>query len=660
MSDSIFVQYIWLVPAVSLLAAVITAIAGNRWLKQQAWLPCMLAAAFGAVWSALALVVVAQADEPVAFVPVLEWLTVSDLRVAYELLVDPLSALMLFMVTFVGSLIVAFASWYMAHEEGYARFFSEVALFLFSMTSLVLVANLLMLYVFWELVGLCSYLLIGFYYTRPCAAAAAKKAFVVNRIGDFGFALGIFLIWVTCGTLSYRQVLAVDQGLQQLTAAGPAVLTTVCLLLFCGAVGKSAQFPLHVWLPDAMEGPTPVSALIHAATMVTAGVYMVARFTPLFAQAAGVGTVVLVIGCVTAFIAAFTALTQTDFKRILAYSTISQLGYMFMALGIGTVAGAVAAIFHVFTHAFFKALLFLGSGSVMHATGGELNVWRMGGLRKYLPVTHWTFLCAALALAGFPLLSGFWSKDAILATVWQASGAATQLAGAVGLITAALTAFYIGRAYFLVFWGEPRDRAIEEQVEHYVRDEAHGPPEPLIMKAPLIVLAVGSVLVGAVIALAFGGLVPFLAGAYGVEPLAHATAEHDAHGHAWGMMLLSAVVALAGLGLAYVFYGQPSPWPDRLAEQLAPLYRISVNKFWLDELGLILVVRPMLAIAAACRVLDNVLVDGLVHAVAAVPAWFARLALRPMHNGLVPFYALAMLLGLAVILTLVLFQIQGG
>ncbi len=655
MLDSVFVQNIWLVPAVCLVACVVTAAAG-RWLRSLAWLPCMLAAGFAAVWAFLALVVVARAEQPVAFVPVFDWLTVSELRVSYELLVDPLSALMLFMVTFVGSLIVAFASWYMAHEEGYARFFAEVSLFLFSMTSLVLVANLLMLYVFWELVGLCSYLLIGFYYTRPSAAAAAKKAFVVNRIGDFGFALGVFLIWATCGTLGYRFVLDPEQGVQQLVAAGPAVLGTACFLLFCGAVGKSAQFPLHVWLPDAMEGPTPVSALIHAATMVTAGVYMVARFMPLFSEAVNVATLVLVVGGLTAFIAAFTALTQTDFKRILAYSTISQLGYMFMALGAGSVVGAVAAVFHVFTHAFFKALLFLGSGSVMHATGGELNIWRMGGLRKYLPLTHWTFLCGALALAGFPLLSGFWSKDAILAAVWHSPGTTARVATVVGLVTAALTAFYIGRAYFVVFWGEPRDREIEEHVEQYVRDEVHGPPEPLRMSIPLVALAAGSVVVGALLALGFGGLEPFLAHSYGISAEAHS----GEHGHAWGIMAVGSLAAVGGLLVAYLFYAVPGDWPERIARQLSPLYEVSANRFWMDELGMALVVRPMLAIAQMCRIVDNVLVDGLVHAVAAVPAWFARLVLRPMHNGVVPFYALAMLLGLAVILTLVLFQIQGG
>lgn len=643
---------VWLVPLVAFAAAALTW-AGGRWLGRLVWVPCAAAGVFGTVWSFFVLLSVSLAEDSATFVTTLPWLHVGSLQVDIEFLVDPLSSLMLFMVTFVGTLIVFFSVWYMEHEGGYGRFFTEVALFLGSMCSLVLVANLLLLYVFWELVGLCSYLLIGFYLNKPSAAAAAKKAFVVNRVGDFGFAVGLLLAWVLTGTLRYQELLGEQGAFQHLADTAPAWVSFIALLLFCGAVGKSAQFPLHVWLPDAMEGPTPVSALIHAATMVTAGVYMVARFFPLYALTPAATATVLAIGAITAFLAAAIAVTQTDFKRILAYSTISQLAYMFMGLGSGQIAGVVAAIFHVFTHAFFKALLFLGSGSVMHATHGELNIWRMGGLRRYLPITHWTFLCGALALAGIPLLSGFWSKDAILASLWHVEprGLLVSLALASGLITAALTSFYTGRAYFLVFWGEPRDPEIEQQVRHYTEQTENGSPEPLIMAVPLVVLAAGSVAVGIVIALAFGGLSPFLSEAFG---LAAFEAAHESHG--WTLILVSSLLAVGGFAAAYLMYGLPSQLPQRLADLLRPLYIASFNKFWIDELWMALVVGPMLLVARVCRYLDMLVIDGIVNLIAAVPAWFAKLFLRPMHNGVLQFYAVAMLLGLAVIVLLVVLQ----
>ncbi len=654
MLDSL-VNLVWLVPLASFLAAALTWACG-RWLGRMVWIPCLAASAFGALWSLLVLIRVASSAPAAVLVDVFSWLQVGELDVTVRLLVDPLSSLMLFMVTFVGSLIVLFSVWYMAEERGYARFFAEVALFLGAMSSLVLVANVLLLYVFWELVGLCSYLLIGFYFTRPSAAAAAKKAFVVNRVGDFGFAIGLLLLWTLTGTLHYDQLLGGDSpAINSLT---PPWITLIGLLLFCGAVGKSAQFPLHVWLPDAMEGPTPVSALIHAATMVTAGVYMVARFFPLYqASALATGTV-LAIGAFTAFLAAAIAVTQTDLKRILAYSTISQLAYMFMGLGTGQIVGAVAAIFHVFTHAFFKALLFLGSGSVMHATHGELNIWKMGGLRRFLPVTHWTFLCGALALAGIPLFSGFWSKDAILAAVWEAEhgGLLVRVALILGLVTAFLTAFYTARAYFLVFWGEPRDEEVAEQVRHYAEDghpgegQQHGPAEPLTMQVPLIALAAGAVLLGLILALGTGGLVPFLGHSFGY-------AEAGEHGHhPLLLVVLSSLLALAGFAAAYPMYATASELPARLAALFRPLYVASSQKFWIDEIWLYIAVRPMLAVAAACRVLDTLVVDGLVNLVASIPAVLARVFLRPMHSGALQFYAIGMLLGLAVIVILVVLR----
>ncbi len=325
---------------------------------------------------------------------------------------------MLAMLTFVATLVAIYASGYMHGERGYWRFFTEVSLFVFSMIMLVLSANFLQLYMFWEAVGLCSYLLVGFWYEKPAAAAAGKKAFLVNRIGDFGFATGVFLIWTTFGSLEFSDVLN-PAAIKAVAAANPAMIGFICVCLFTGAVGKSAQFPLHVWLPDAMEGPTPVSALIHAATMVTAGVYLVARCTPLFLQAPEAQMLVAFIGGFTALLAGLIALTQTDFKRVLAYSTVSQLGYMFLGLGTGLLTGISGAMFHLVTHAFFKALLFLGAGSVMHAMGGVIDMRQFSGLRKVMPQTYWTFLIGSLALAGCPFLSGFWSKDTILSAVHE-------------------------------------------------------------------------------------------------------------------------------------------------------------------------------------------------------------------------------------------------
>src|SRR6266446_1572614 len=375
------------------------------------------------------------------------WVVAGDFETSVVALVDPLTGVMLLVVTGVGTLIHVYSIGYMHDDPGYARFFGYLNLFVFSMTMLVLAGNFLLLYVFWEAVGLCSYLLIGFWYTRESAAAAGKKAFIVNRVGDFGFGLAIMWIWTAFGTLDYA---AVFKGAETLA---PATATGIALLLFMGACGKSAQVPLHVWLPDAMEGPTPVSALIHAATMVTAGVYMVARSHALFERSTVALDVVLWVGVITAVFAATIGLVQTDIKRVLAYSTVSQLGYMFAALGVGAFG---VAIFHLFTHAFFKALLFLGSGSVIHAMGGEQDMRRMGGLSKKIKVTYWTMLVATLAIAGAPLFAGFFSKDAILFSAFTVGGNGGHVLYAIGLLTALLTAFYMFRLIFLTFHGKQR------------------------------------------------------------------------------------------------------------------------------------------------------------------------------------------------------------
>jgi len=656
MSDSMLVQNVWLIPALPLAAAAITAALGPKVLRERSHWPCVIAAVGAALFSILLLAVVATA-EPVADAKsaggevsgtkvVYDWISVGagagKFTAPIEFRVDPLTSLMLVMVTFVGSLIVVYSTGYMHGDRGYWRFFAAVSLFLFSMTGLVLASNFLLIYVFWELVGLCSYLLIGFWYERPSAAAASKKAFLVNRIGDFGFALGVFMVWVVFGTLDFDAVF--DKATVRfggMSVAAPEI-TLICLLLFCGAIGKSAQFPLHVWLPDAMEGPTPVSALIHAATMVTAGVYMVARFTPLFLLSPLATMTVSTIGCFTALLAALIALTQTDLKRILAYSTVSQLGFMFMGLGCGARGAVVAGIFHVFTHAFFKALLFLGAGSVMHAMGGVIDVRRIGGLRRRMPITCWTFACGAAALAGFPFLSGFWSKDAILASLAHATHEGTYAVVyrailSLAMLTAGLTAFYTFRAFFKVFWGEER---IPDEAGHHAHES------PATMTYPLIVLAIFSLGIGAILALGFDGLTEFLGGAPGLA------GAHEVH--SVPVMITSGAVAIVGIAVAWLMYGQPSTLPESLAQKFRSAYELSFDKFRFDEIYSRFIVKPLLAVAEASRLADIWIVDGLVRLVSALPAFIGRIALRPIQNGLVQFYALTMVCCLVVLLVLLI------
>jgi NADH-quinone oxidoreductase subunit L len=661
--------YLWLVPALPLAACAVTALLGPRLLRQHSHWPCVLAvltscvlslAVFSAVYSAkvpegesnfVSVGAVIYETEPriQAVVSYFDWISAGPrLHVGFTLRADALSAMMLVMITFIGGLIAIYSIGYMHGDEGYARFFAEIALFVFSMTTLVLADNFLLLYAGWEGVGLCSYLLIGFWFTKPSAAQAARKAFLVTRIGDVGLFLGILLLWLNCGyRLDYDSVFAVAPYLPH------SVVVGACLLLFCGAVGKSAQFPLHVWLPDAMEGPTPVSALIHAATMVTAGVYLVARCTPLFRLAPEAQLVVACIGAFTALLAALIALTQNDLKRVLAYSTISQLGYMFLALGCGIRAeggdalvtfAVVAAMFHLFTHAFFKALLFLSAGSVMHAMGGVIDMRRFGGLRKLLPATHWTFLCGALALAGFPLLSGFWSKDEVLDAAWKASGKAPSAYAWVyllllisGVVTAALTAFYTFRVYFRTFHGEER---LPEEAGHHAHES------PPVMTVPLMVLAVFAVGVGFLV----GPLMPeklqfahFLEKAPGFPE-----AGHDHHLN-WRLMALSTLAALGGIAVAYRMYVQQPDLPARLAQGAQALYQLSLNKFHVDELYAAFLVKPLQGLTVFARVFDQRVIDGLVDLIGYLPRLFAAL-FRPVQNGLVQFYALAMVLGLTVFL----------
>jgi len=561
---------------------------------------------------------------------------------------DALSMVFAVAASFLWVLTVFYSAGYMRGDPGYPRFFAEVSLFVFAMCMLVLSSNFLLLFVFWEGVGLCSYLLIGFWFQRPSAAAAARKAFLVNRIGDFGFLLGVFLIWVTFGTLSYDKVFS-DQGFLQLVAREhPGRLELICLLLFLGAVGKSAQFPLHVWLPDAMEGPSPVSALIHAATMVTAGVYMVARCTPLFACAPTAQLVVASVGGFTALMAALIAVTQTDLKRVLAYSTVSQLGYMFLALGcaaadahLATLA-VTAAMFHLFTHAFFKALLFLSAGSVMHSMGDVIDMRRFGGLRRVMPLTHLAFLCGAAALAGVPLLSGFWSKDEILAAVAGAAhegepyGAFFLTLQIMAVLTALLTAFYTFRAYFVTFWGE--ERFPEEAGEH--------PHEaPLVMSVPLLILAFFAVGIGAIVG-PTGLFSHYLSQTRGLTRFAE-------HAFAWGPLLWGTAAAILGIAGAWLAYVASPDLPQRAASVWRKAYEWSLNTFYWDEIYQALLVRPGEMLAEVCRLLDQYVVDGLVDGAGRVAMMFGRL-LRSAQNGLVQSYALYMIVGLTALLLAVL------
>jgi len=667
----------WLVPLFPLLGALVAAV-GPRRVRALAHVPVVAGIGLAFLVS-LGLLFSAA---PHATGTLMRWLTVSNLEIPIEFRVDGLTTMMLAMVTFVSMLVAVFSVGYMAGDAGYPRFFALIGLFVFSMTGLVLSNNYVLTYVFWEGVGVCSYLLIGFWHSRPAAADAAIKAFLVNRIGDVGFAIAIFWLWsiVPNHDLSYGNVLS-DATLH---AMPHGALVGVALLLFWAATAKSAQIPLYVWLPDAMEGPSPVSALIHAATMVTAGVYLIARSMPLLALAPYVLLLIAVIGCATALLSAAIAVTQTDLKRVLAYSTISQLGYMFMALGagVGNVGqlAVVAAMFHLFTHAFFKALLFLAAGSVMHAMGDVIDMRRFGGLRHRLPYTCWTFAVGALALSAIFPLSGFFSKDEILLALRSAShdgGWLYILIYWVAIFTAFLTAFYVGRAFFMTFWGPlklpsaddpeaPRLAGSNGSAAHdgphgedagnaHEHDSHLGHESPPIMTYPLFALAGCTVLIGLVCLIAgpFAGTTEWFAHHL------HATFRfdslgHEEHGFDWMTALVGTLAGLSGLGLSYVMYAEPSPMPARLVERFKPLYEASLHKFRVDELYDWVIVRPTRALAVVSDFLDTYLVDRLVIGVARLPRFFARDVLARHQNGLIQFYAAASALSVAVLLLILL------
>jgi NADH-quinone oxidoreductase subunit L len=632
-------DYVWLIPLFPLAGVLINAAMG-RWLPRRV-VAVIASMAVGASFVAAALVFVAMLGLPAEsatggngrerIIPIFSWIVAGDFQVEAGILLDQLSIVMTLVVTGVSTLIHIYSAAYMKGEEYYNRYFTWLNLFVFMMLILVLGDGFLTMYVGWEGVGLCSYLLIGYWFERESAANAGKKAFIVNRVGDFGFALGIMLIFTTFGSVAFADVFPAAATLL------PGTATTIALLLFLGATGKSAQIPLHVWLPDAMEGPTPVSALIHAATMVTAGVYMVARCHALFEASGTALRWVIWIGALTAFFAATMAMVQKDFKRILAYSTISQLGYMFLGVGAGAY---VAGIFHLTTHAFFKALLFLCAGSVMHALSGELDIFKMGGLRKKLPWTFGTFLVGILALSGLPLLSGFFSKDEILVGAFEHGALVPWL---LGVVTAALTAFYAFRLLFVAFYGKSRlDKRTEKQAHE----------SPPVMLVPLVVLAILAGIGG------FIGLPAFVGIGNAIDEFLHPVFSdsgvvHTATGGAAveaGLISVSTVAAVVGLLAAYWIYIRRWGLAARLTKSGQWLYDIIYNKYYVDELYAEAIVKPLrmlgqvLADAVEQRSIDRI-VNGIADLIG-----LTGTGLRRLQTGLVRNYALAMLAGAIAIL----------
>jgi len=706
-----------LIPLLPFVGFLINAFLGRRLAKSVSGGIACLAIIGSFVVSVISVLSLVSSGALSADATAFDWMSSGDLQIPLRFRLDHLASLMILVVTGIGSLIHIYSTGYM-HEETdpeYARYFSYLNLFAAFMLVLVLGANFPVMFVGWEGVGLCSYLLIGFWFRKTSAADAGKKAFVVNRIGDFGFILGMLLVFVTFGTLDFQEV-AAAAAQRAPEAAGWGVMTIASLLLFIGATGKSAQIPLYVWLPDAMEGPTPVSALIHAATMVTAGVYMIGRNAVLFEHAPTTLAIVAAIGVATALMAGTIGLVQNDIKRVLAYSTVSQLGYMFLAMGVGAYA---AGIFHLYTHAFFKALLFLGSGAVIHALAGEQDIRNMGGLKKYLPITYWTFVVGALAIAGFPLLSGFFSKDEILFRTFTAHTPGHLLFYAIAIVTSLLTATYMFRLVFLTFHGERRHDApapehpneeeggADAHGGHAPAHAAHAPSQPLVasgfsrkddsdghghghghggahdhapheapwsMAIPLILLAVGSVVAGYVgVPHALGGnnrIESFLEPSFeahaaaGHETAAPAAAEapqaeaaHADEGTERTLMALSVGIALAGIGLAWYFWLANRKVVEGLAGSLAPVHRLLLNKYYVDELYDAAIVQPIKKIStgALWKGVDAGLIDGTVNGVGLVVSG-ASTGLRRLQTGSIRTYAFALFAGAISILAYYLFS----
>ena len=643
-----------LIPLLPFLGFLINATVGRRWSKGLSG--GIATAAMGLSFGVAAMAVWqlwhvepdvpggVRAIEQVVFT----WLHSDTLTIPLAFRLDPLSSLMILVITGIGSLIHLYSTAYM-HEETspeFARYFSYLNLFASFMLVLVLGASFPVMFIGWEGVGLCSYLLIGFYFVKPSAADAGKKAFIVNRVGDFGFILGMLLLFSMFGTLDFQGVANAASGMP-VEEGMWGLISIATLLLFVGATGKSAQIPLFVWLPDAMEGPTPVSALIHAATMVTAGVYMIGRNAVLFSHAPETMGVIAIIGCVTALVAGTIGLVQNDIKRVLAYSTVSQLGYMFLSMGVGAFAGG---IFHLYTHAFFKALLFLGSGAVIHALHGEQDLRKMGGLRKELPITFWTFLIGTLAIAGVPFLSGFFSKDEIL---WKTYASGHTVLYVLAVLTAFLTATYMFRLLYMCFFGESR------AVSHDAPAHRHLHDAPAAMALALVILAGGSVLAGYV------GVPHVLGGANRIESYlqpsfeSHAVnagiAEHlgtEDHGPSMEKTLMgvSVLVAALGIGLATLFFYKKPELADATAAQFSGLHKLLLNKYYVDELYDAVIVQPIKRVSSGVlwRGVDAGIIDGSVNAVGLiVRGWSA--VLRRLQTGSVRAYAMSFFAGLVVI-----------
>jgi NADH-quinone oxidoreductase subunit L len=646
-------DHLWIIPALPLLGAALNGIFGRRWPKR-----AVDSVAVGS--SGLAFLAVLEVIREFSRLPAdqvrwirsyFDWIVAGDFHAAFALQIDQLTIIMLLVVTGVGWLIHIYSTGYMAHEGGYTRFFACMNLFLFFMLVLVMAANFVVMFVGWEGVGLCSYLLIGFYYLKKSASDAGKKAFIVNRIGDFGFMLGMFLIFRTFGSLDFS---AVFEGANHDVSGG--TITAIALLLFLGAVGKSAQVPLYVWLPDAMEGPTPVSALIHAATMVTAGVYMVARSHVLYEHAPLAMMVVAIVGAITALYSATIGLVQTDIKKVLAYSTVSQLGYMFLACGVGAFS---AGIFHLMTHAFFKGLLFLAAGSVIHAMGGEQDMRRMGGLRKKIPWTYWTMLIATLAIAGAPGFSGFFSKEEILHSTYELGlsgiGAAYWWLWGIGILSASLTSFYMFRLIFLTFHGEERYDANKVKIHE----------SPKSMLVPLAVLAFFSVTAGWLAAPAIWGgtnyfkefLTPGLHAANrGLQD--NLEAPHPVQAVMKVILEPGVVLAAVGFLLAWWLYIRRPQTPERLAQSLASPYKLLLNKYYVDELYDAVIVNPLKWISTRVlwRAVDDGVIDATVNGVARESQRIGARA-RLVQSGNTRSYAAWVIVGAVLFIAILLWPV---
>ncbi len=687
-----------LIPAFPLAAAILAALLSGTKLKRAAHVPAISGVAVS-FFVALFLLLKCQWGQAIAGgAPYVQstlwtWIAAGGFKVSAGIFLDPLAALFVTFVTGVSLLIFIYSAGYMEGDYGYWRFFAYMSIFVFFMTTLVLANNFLLVYLGWEGVGLASYLLIGYYYPRPSARDAATKAFITNRIGDTCFAVAVLMLYLTFHSLKFSTVFYGVLANPAFRAAHATALFWIPLLLMFGAFAKSAQFPLHVWLPDAMEGPTPVSALIHAATMVTAGVYLIARCLPLFLYDQPVLHLVGIIGCFTAFLAATIALRQFDMKRIWAYSTISQLGYMFMGLGV---AAGASAVFHVFTHAFFKALLFLATGSVMHAMGGELDIRKMSGIRKVMPITAGCLLIGALALSGFPGFSGFFSKDEILSAAMNASWSWGPLLSVVGLVTALITAYYTFRVFFRVFMGdlvlpatagmhEPSAFVLPEQAGHEssAAHEAHGETGPAAhghkpsdgsaaMWMPLIILAIGA---------AFAGYLGVFGGANGggwiqsflspvhllngavppviITPGTHIPVRTVSTVRVAPLMLMAVSSALVLLGVLVAVYFH---WVNRRAADfvgvsLRPVVTFLENKWYIDELYNYGIVEPLWLLGQALSIFDRFVVDGVVFVIGFFPQ-FTGYVLKPTQSGRLRYYGIGMIAGIAVVILGVLYLLR--